>query len=89
MREVLILNFFLFYLYKWGIINTTPPPSFENWDIPPSLFHIILTTMDKTYLELAEEYTDSWFEGTDCNPDSIISAALEDQVEHWIDMQEY
>ena len=44
--------------------------------------------MDKTYLELAEEYADSWFEGTDCNPDSITIAAIEDQVEHWIDMQE-
>lgn len=75
-------------MYEGGIINTTPPPSSDNWDIPPSLFHIILTTMDKTYLELAEEYTDSWFEETDCNPDSTIIAAIEDQVEHWIALQE-
>lgn len=83
------IKIIFFYFYKRCIINTTPPPSFENWDIPPSLFHIILTTMDKTYLELAEEYTDSWFEGTDCESDSITNTAIEDQVEHWIDTQEY
>lgn len=44
--------------------------------------------MSMTYLELAEEYTDSWFEGTDCNPDSITNTAIEDQVEHWIALQE-
>lgn len=44
--------------------------------------------MDKTYLELAEEYTDSWFEGIDCESISITNTAIEDQVEHWIDMQE-
>lgn len=44
--------------------------------------------MDKTYLELAEEYTDSWFEGTDCKSDAITNAAIEDQVEHWIALQE-
>jgi hypothetical protein len=44
--------------------------------------------MDKTYLELAEEYTDSWFEGMDCESSSITNAVIEDQVEHWIAMQE-
>lgn len=43
---------------------------------------------EKTYMELAEEYVDSWFEGTDCESDSVALARIEDQVEHLIALQE-
>lgn len=43
---------------------------------------------EKTYMELDEEYADSWFEGADCEADSVALARIEDQVEQWITMQE-
>lgn len=43
---------------------------------------------EKTYMELAEEYTDSWFEGSDCESEPISLARIEDQVEQWIALQE-
>lgn len=43
---------------------------------------------EKTYMESAEEYADSWFEGMDCESSSITNAVIEDQVEQWIALQE-
>lgn len=42
---------------------------------------------EKTYMELAEEYTDSWFEECDCLPERTLLDAIEDQAESWVDYQ--
>lgn len=42
---------------------------------------------EKTYMESAEEYADSWFEESDYLPERTLLDAIEDQAESWIDYQ--